>query len=200
MSLLGKIEDITIPEILQTLGRGKHSGILDLTLEERRGRLVLNEGRVVSANSDRAPKLGHILVRKGFIAIQQLKDVVRKQRQSDSNMSLGTLLVEGGYITGERLEAELLDQILKVLKDVLSWQSGVFHFQKIREPARCLLHRDGFTIEYLLLEYMRSCDEHVDQFLRLLRSAVPDLDAGADGLRAPVEDRLVRSDTAIGVS
>ncbi len=168
MSFLGHIEDLSIPEVLQTLGRGLHSGVLTLSGDGGKSRILVNEGRVVAANSTKTPRLGHILVRKGLITLAQLKEMIQRQKDTGGSVSMGTLLLESGFITGERLEAEILDQILTVFGDVFTWGRGIFHFHKNLDVARCFLLREGFTVEYLLLEFMKSRDED-DDLARILR-------------------------------
>lgn len=161
MSILGNLEDFSLPEVLQLLARGRHTGTLNLTGPDTSARIQIHEGRVLSGSSPRSPKLGHSLVRSGRITIAQLKEVLEAQKAATVSTSVGVLLHHMQLVTSEHLEIEILKQTLDVIREVTSWPRGTFFFQKQRSacPAAALSVTAGFTVDYLLLEFMRCRDE-----------------------------------------
>ena len=54
MSLVGNLEDLSLPDILQIVSLSKKSGILTVEREGKQGRIFINEGRVIQTVSPRS--------------------------------------------------------------------------------------------------------------------------------------------------
>jgi len=72
---------------------------------------------------------------------------------------IGTLLLEMGALEQEALEREIREHIVLIVKDLLGWSTGSFHFElgPIMEDEVVL--KTGLNTEFLLLEGARLQDE-----------------------------------------
>ena len=68
MSLVGNLEDLSLPDILQIVSLSRKSGILTVEREGKQGQIFIHDGRVIQTVSPRAGKtLGEILSSRGLI-------------------------------------------------------------------------------------------------------------------------------------
>jgi len=56
MSLVGNLEDLSLPDILQIVSLSKKSGVLTIEKEGHQGRIFIREGRVIQTISPRSGK------------------------------------------------------------------------------------------------------------------------------------------------
>lgn len=159
MSLEGRLEDLGLPDLFQIIGMSKRSGILTLIHRSGSGRLVFHEGNVVYASSDKKSRFGYTLMRKGIISSDDLEEALKLQKTSATTKPLGTVLVEMGRVTSEVVEEELRAHIIDVVKDLLGWESGSFHFDTEEVVENSALMKAGLGAEFLLLEGARLKDE-----------------------------------------
>ncbi len=66
----------------------------------------------------RVPKIGEILVAKGYLCTSQLHRALEMQRNATCRATLGKILVEAGMVTSEQLHCGLMEQ-LNVLRSRL---------------------------------------------------------------------------------
>ena len=159
MSLEGRLEDMSLGDIFQIIGLSKRSGVLTLIRKEGTGRLVFNQGMVIFASSDTRSRLGYTLVKKGIISNEDLEYALRVQTGRGSKKPIGTILIEMGAIEQEPFEKELRVHIISVVRDLLSWNSGSFHFQLGPMTDEQVASNVGFNTEMLLLEALKEQDE-----------------------------------------
>jgi len=159
MSLEGRLEDLGLSDIFQIITLSKRSGVLTLIRKEGTGRLVFTQGQVIYATSDTRSRLGYTLVRKGIITNEDLEYALRIQKGRGSMKPIGTLLLEMGALEQEALEREIREHIVLIVKDLLGWSTGSFHFElgPIMEDEVVL--KTGLNTEFLLLEGARLQDE-----------------------------------------
>jgi Domain of unknown function (DUF4388) len=174
MSLEGRLEDLGLSDIFQIITLSKRSGVLTLIRKEGTGRLVFTQGQVIYATSDTRSRLGYTLVRKGIITNEDLEYALRIQKGRGSMKPIGTLLLEMGAIDQEALEREIREHIVLIVKDLLGWSTGSFHFElgPIMEDEVVL--KTGLNTEFLLLEGARLQDEEQQS-----RSAPPPSNSAA---------------------
>jgi len=159
MSLEGRLEDMGLADIFQIIGLSKRSGVLTLIRKEGTGRLVFNQGMVIFGSSDTRSRLGYTLVKKGFISNEDLEYALRVQTGRGAQKPIGTILLEMGALDQPTFEKELRLHIILVVHDLLSWDSGSFHFQLGAIPQEKVAASEGFSTETLLLEAMKMKDE-----------------------------------------
>ncbi len=160
MSLEGRLEDLGLPDIFQIISLSKRSGVLTIIRKEGSGRLVFNNGQVVYASADNKSRLGYSLVRKGVITQEDLENALREQKRMGGGKPLGTVLLEMKAISQEILEKEIRGHITDVVRELLSWPRGSFHFEL--GEVLCgddVVMRVGVNTEFLLLEGARMQDE-----------------------------------------
>lgn len=168
MGLVGRVEDLALPDIFQILSLSKKTGKLTLTRREGTGVIVFKKGQIIYAASDSVrDTLGNILVCRKLITESTLMAALEAQHRSPDGKRLGTILVEMGYLTKETLEQIIRQQIEKVIYEFLTWKSGFFKFELMDVPdgdevevdAKDFLLRAGLNAEYLVLEGLRKLDE-----------------------------------------
>jgi len=72
---------------------------------------------------------------------------------------IGTLLMEMGAIDQEVLEREIREHIIFIVRDLLIWNTGSFHFELGPPMNEEVVLRVGLNTEFLLLEGARLQDE-----------------------------------------
>ncbi|HLB01647.1 MAG TPA: DUF4388 domain-containing protein [Nitrospiria bacterium] len=161
MSLEGRLEDLGLPDIFQVIGLSKRSGILTVIHREGTARIVFSEGNVVFVSSDKTSRFGYSLLQKGVISYEALEEALRIQKTTSTKKPLGTILLEMGIVSQESIEKLLKEHILDAVKDLLTWETGSFHFELGGVMEDEIVLRGGISSEYLLLEGARLRDEEV---------------------------------------
>lgn len=159
MSLEGRLEDLSLGDIFQIISLSKRSGVLTLIRKEGTARMVFTQGQVIFASSDTRSRLGYTLVRKGIISNEDLEQSLRMQKTKGSIKPIGTLLLEMGAIDQQTLEREIRDHVIQIIQDLLTWDTGSFHFELGPVPDEEVVLRVGLNTEFLLLEGARRGDE-----------------------------------------
>jgi hypothetical protein len=167
MSLVGRLEDLALPDIFQIISLSKKTGTLIVRSRKGTGMVVFKDGQVIQAASDiiREP-LGNILVSQGMITEAALSEALETQRK-DVDKPLGMILVDKGAIDAQTVEGVVRKQIEEIIYDLLAWEEGFFNFElgeiapkdKIEIDTQEFLLRHGISAEYLLMEGTRILDE-----------------------------------------
>jgi len=183
----GNVEEAGVPDVLQLLSLGRKSGCLSLTDGDVQGHIYLDVGRISYASiSNRADRLGDMLVKSGRITQQQLTAAVEEQGRI-SKRQLGRILVDSGRIDRGELERFIRLQVEQAVFSLFTWKQGTFSFASDRLPPHqpLLVSLDA---ESLLLEAARRVDEwsliekKIPSFDLVYRSTREKLGSSADGL------------------
>jgi Domain of unknown function (DUF4388) len=167
MSLVGRLEDLALPDIFQIISLSKKTGTLIVRSRKGTGMVVFKDGQVIQAASDSIrDSLGNILVSQGMLAESVLTEALSLQRR-DVDKPLGMILVEMGSVSPETLEGVVRKQIEEIIYDLLAWEEGFFNFElgdiapkdKIEIDTQEFLLKSGISAEYLLMEGTRILDE-----------------------------------------
>jgi hypothetical protein len=167
MSLVGRLEDLALPDIFQIISLSKKTGTLVVRSRKGTGMVVFRNGQVVQAGSDVIrDSLGNILVSQGMIAQADLSAALTRQKMTPDK-PLGMLLIESGAVTAQTIEDVVRKQIEEIIYDLLAWEEGFFNFElgeiapkdKIEIDTKDLLLKSGLSAEYLLMEGTRILDE-----------------------------------------
>ncbi len=159
MSLEGRLEDLGLPDIFQIIGLSKRSGALTIVRQEGTGRLVFAMGQVVYASSDNKSRLGYTLVKKGLISNKDLENSLRIQKLKGVKKPIGTILLDAGAIDRSTLEKEIRNHVVEVVRDLMTWENGSFHFELGDLVEGDVALKSGINPEFLLLEGARITDE-----------------------------------------
>ena len=167
MSLVGRLEDLALPDIFQIISLSKKTGTLIVRSRKGTGMVVFKDGQVIQAASDSIrDSLGNILVSQGMLTEAVLSEALGIQRQ-EVDKPLGMILVQMGAVAAETVEGVVRKQIEEIIYDLLSWEEGFFNFElgeiapkdKIEIDTQEFLLKHGISAEYLLMEGTRILDE-----------------------------------------
>jgi len=167
MSLVGRLEDLALPDIFQIISLSKKTGTLVVRSRRGTGMVVFKSGQVIQAGSDSIrDSLGNILVSQGMVNQEDLSAALARQK-SAPDKPLGMILAETGATTSKIIEDVVRQQIEEIIYDLLAWEEGFFNFElgevapkdKIEIDTHDLLLKSGLSAEYLLMEGTRILDE-----------------------------------------
>ncbi len=167
MSLVGRLEDLALPDIFQIISLSKKTGTLVVRSRKGTGMIVFKSGQVIQAGSDTIrDSLGNILVSQGMIDQADLTAALAAQKGSPDK-PLGMLLVEMGATSTKVIEDVVRQQIEEIISDLLDWEEGFFNFElgeispkdTIEVNTQDFLLKAGISAEYLLMESTRLLDE-----------------------------------------
>jgi len=167
MSLVGRLEDLALPDIFQIISLSKKTGTLIVRSRKGTGMVVFKDGQVIQSASDSIrDSLGNILVSQGMLTEATLARALGVQ-QRDPDKPLGMILTQMGALSAETLEGVIRKQIEEIIYDLLAWEEGFFNFElgeiapkdKIEIDTQEFLLKHGISAEYLLMEGTRILDE-----------------------------------------
>jgi len=168
MSLVGRLEDLALPDIFQIISLSKKTGTLVLKGKAGAAVVVFKEGQVVQAATDNLrDTLGNILISKGLITETDLSGALGTQKRLRGAKRLGQILVEMEVLDQQALEETIREQIENMIYSLLAWEDGFFNFElgdvtptdKIEVVTQEFLLKAGLNPEYLLMESARVLDE-----------------------------------------
>ena len=168
MSLVGNLEDLSLPDILQIVSLSRKSGILMLEREGQQGKIIIRQGKVIQTISPRQGKtLGELLTARGLLRPDDLKKALEIQRSGEGRELLGDILVQLRLVDEATLEKVVTEQIEDAIVFFLSWREGTFSFELAEikgrgefsvDPQAFILER-GIDTQWLVLEGTRMIDE-----------------------------------------
>jgi hypothetical protein len=133
MSVRGALSTMAAEDLLEWAARRKLSAPLTF---ERRGTvrtLVLEDGAVVWASSNRRDEqLGVILARSGFVTERALAESL--EARVETGVPLGKVLLMSGAITELDLVDILATKIREAVTDVVTWPEGTFEVLPRTQP------------------------------------------------------------------
>ncbi len=137
MRLAGKLEDVTLPGLLQMLAVKGRTGKLTLTCREGSGLVVLRGGRIIYTASNSAREaLGNILVCQGLIDEAALASALDLQHSSAEEKRLGAILVEMGALSPGDLDRVIRQQTTAIIREMCGWGYGFFAFDPLEIPEQ----------------------------------------------------------------
>ncbi len=164
----GSLAAISVPEVVQLVFTSLKTGVLLLAFGERQGRsgpepdrlrrksIYFRDGQIVFASSsDRADRLGQVLVRAGVLSPAELE---RASRLVRSGRSLGSVLVDEGVLSPAQLYEGVSLQVKEILLGAFVEPEGTFAFLEGAADERNAVKLAERTRD-LLLEGMRRVEE-----------------------------------------
>jgi hypothetical protein len=166
-SLSGKLEDVSVVDVLQFIHLGRRTGTLMLCSRERRGTIGFHDGRLVSACMPGSAMLGALLLSAGAVTPALLADALAMQERSVPKPSLGRLLVDDLGVPEDAIRMALELQIEQAVFELVTWTDGSFEFatDEVHVPDDFSVHPGevlpavNVNTQMLLLEAMRVFDE-----------------------------------------
>lgn len=133
MSLIGKLEDVHLRDLLALIAGRRMSGKLSLRTEGEGGAILFRRGSIVAAVSSRDPQaIGSLLVAERHISERDLHEALELHKQGLVGGRLTQVLVKQGAVSARVLETVVQRKVRRVIEDLLEWTSGYFQF----EPGR----------------------------------------------------------------
>ncbi len=167
MGFLGRLGDLSLTDILQVLSLGKRTGTLTLTGPDHEGTVLVRDGGIVCCRSSQVHEtLGSILVNRHLITEETLREALAEQRR-EPGAPLGMILVRRGAITRQQLDETIREQIQRAIAELLTWQGGDFHFERLElgsnlQPsldASEIIAAEAIRPEQVVLELLGQLDE-----------------------------------------
>ncbi|HEX9162116.1 MAG TPA: response regulator [Thermoanaerobaculia bacterium] len=125
MSLLGRLEDLFLTDIIQIVFLSRRTGVLEIIDGAGRHTVLFRHGLVVNASAPDQPDLVTFLFNRGVVPA----DSVRVIRQMEDNgVACGTAVMEMNLISSDDLATAIHDRILGVITPLLESREGEFNF------------------------------------------------------------------------
>jgi CheY-like chemotaxis protein len=125
MSLLGRLEDLSLTDIVQIVYLSRRTGVLEIIDHAGRHTVLFKGGLVVNASAPEHPDLTSFLESTGRIPASSTK-VLRQMEES--GIPLGMAALEMNLISKEELTNAVRERILAVVAPLLQSKEGEFNF------------------------------------------------------------------------
>ncbi|UCD84335.1 MAG: DUF4388 domain-containing protein [Deltaproteobacteria bacterium] len=178
-------------DIMQYIHASQKSGILHFQNWKEVGQVYFQDGHIVRATRPKMINIGDLLLERGQITREDLKEAVRIQKNMPQAKPLGRIMEEKGIITHKTLRDTMIQQIGGVIYELISWEEGSFHFEledhmfldDISVSPDDVVPPEEIDTQSLLLEAVRIFDEMKNQgkdareVLETFNALAPELDA-----------------------
>jgi len=179
LSLVGNLEDLGLGDILQIVSLSRKSGVLSLTWDERKGRIIFRDGQVVGAESNERPeRLETLVARAKILPSEDVKKALSLKRGVGETKSLREIIVERLQADKSRIEDAIRAHVEAVVFGFFMWPEGNFNFE-LKDPDFEKMELDENTAEMLLESGLNP------QFLAMEGTRLQD-EARRDGSFKPV--------------
>ncbi|MEM1204833.1 MAG: DUF4388 domain-containing protein [Acidobacteriota bacterium] len=128
MSLNGKLEDVSLADVMQFVHLGRRTGTLSLSRSGQDAEIGFHRGQIVSASSASSPRLADLLVAKGMVPEATLEEMLRIQSSEQPRRSLGQVLVTTGALAFDDIRQAVTEQIEETVFELVTWTTGSFEF------------------------------------------------------------------------
>lgn len=125
MSLLGRLEDLSLTDIIQIVFLSRRTGLLEIIDARGRHTVLFRHGLVVNASSPASPDLISYLEANKLVAW----DMIRMMRQTEAlGVSAGTALLDMNLFSSDDLASVVQRRITEIVTPLLSSRDGEFNF------------------------------------------------------------------------
>lgn len=128
MSLNGKLEDVSLSDVMQFIHLGRRTGTLSLIRGREEAEIGFHRGQIVSAWAPGSRRLATILVDQGLVGAEQMAELVRTQSSELPRRSLGQILVSTGTLEFDAIRKAIEEQIEQTIYELVRWATGSFEF------------------------------------------------------------------------
>ncbi len=148
----GDLSVITIENLMELVSHAALSGELHLATPGNSAIFFVHQGILVYAYLEENPlRIGKRLIQKNFITNEHLQECLSQYQSKSSQLKIGELLVENGYLQQADLEKTIKEQMKDIFFEVLSWKEGSFTFSIKKIPTSdCIFLEE--RIDHLILE------------------------------------------------
>jgi len=133
LTVIGSLEDLSFPDILQVVHVSRQSGTLILSGSQGGRRVRFENGLVCGATlGEGGPELEDLLLQRGLIDAGALKTA--RERSARSGGQLSSALIALGAVTQETIERVVRNELRAILRSLVLLQEGEFRFE-VEDPA-----------------------------------------------------------------
>ena len=162
----GRLEGVSLPDLLWELCRAGKTGVLQLTRQGIRKSVYVKDGSIVFATSgDPNDRLGELLLREGLVTLDQLEAAIARL---GNGKRLGGLLVEAGHLTPDNLVRAVVRQVREIVLGLFAWEEGEYAFQEGPLPTE-----EVITLQVRTGEILLQGISGIRSFARIRRSVGP---------------------------
>jgi CheY-like chemotaxis protein len=155
VSLLGRLEDLSLTDIIQIVYLSRRSGVLEVLNSGGRHTVLFRNGLVVNAASAEAPDLLTWFIARGIVAPYD-ESIIRDLMTE--GLPAGSAALQAGLLTKERLRAAVRERIIDTIAPLLRERGGEFNFllsddlgvADIEYDPDFVLREGGFTPSNIL--------------------------------------------------
>jgi len=160
LTITADIEDLAVTEFMMMLANNQKTGQLTLERGDDRVMLAFRSGAMIYATSTGVREtVGAMLVRRGLIDDEQLREALQRQQRTETVALLGEILVEMDAVGIDDLNQIVYLQFQNVVHEVLTWSEGHAEFVtmdipelgEVRVDPREIILEEGIVTERLLL-------------------------------------------------
>jgi CheY-like chemotaxis protein len=203
MSLLGRLEDLSLTDIVQIVYLSRRTGVLEIVDDRGRHTVMFRQGLVVNASSPEHPDLLTYLVARGSVPEAAAPGL---RKMEESGIPLGTAAVEMNIIPAAELATAIHERVVSVVAPLLQSREGEFNFilsdhvgpLDVEYDADSIFKEGGFAPQKIVgaadgekLKPLRSLEESMKVGKALLRSAAAEPPSTLNlGLGQPKEPEL----------
>jgi len=175
VTIQGSLSPTAFPKLLHDLYALKATGLLHVSLNERKKVVYFVEGYPIFVRSNLIREcLGKLLVRKGFIDERECEESLKMVKETGRLQ--GTVLIEMGFLTPQQLHDVLKLQASEKLLEIFSWPKGEYRFSHAQDFKKNIT-RINLSPATLILQGLRKyySEEALDKILAPYLSYYPAL-------------------------
>ena len=130
MSLVGRLEDLDLTDILRIISLSRKSGILSLNDKEHEAKIVFRNGLIVSASSTAEKEnIANALVKDKVVPLTLLKEAISHLRTIRFRRNLAWVLEERFGQDAAKMEVSIQRFIERIVRSLFDWKEGFFNFE-----------------------------------------------------------------------
>jgi CheY-like chemotaxis protein len=125
VSLLGRLEDLSLTDIVQIVFLSRRTGVLEIVDDRGRHTVLFRGGLIVNASSPDHPDLLTYLLEKGILNADNAKTL---KQMEEGGIPYGTAALELNLVKQEDLGESIRARIVDVVSPLMNSREGEFNF------------------------------------------------------------------------
>jgi len=132
VNIEGDLKKTSLFELFTVLSDQRATGILTIASERGAKHIALAEGEitVLSEGIEERTRLGDLLVARGHLTEDKLREALEEQRKIDPAPRIGEMLLKKGHVKFDQIQETVKFQIEEEISDVFTWKEASFRFQE----------------------------------------------------------------------
>ena len=153
MPVCGDLSTMSLIELLRWAAAGQRTGVLEVEQNRICRKIEFRKGWIGACATDDPPaQLGQILLSRGRIDRERLRQALERQEQT--GQSLGVILVQMGLLAPREVLRYISEKAEETIQGLFDWDDAVFRYH------------EGATLEPDQIEVNLSVDEMIERGLR----------------------------------